>query len=233
MDETVRPIDDTARLEGFSDAIFGFAATLLVVSLEVPKDFESLAASLRGFVSFGLSFAVLVGIWTVHRAFFKRYKVADLTIVVLNTALLFVVLFYVYPLKFIARSFVARFFGVQYAGDMAPITLSNLRDMFAIYGAGWAAVFIFVALMYRHVWRKRNALGLTTEEAQCASDYFGHYIVFALIGVVSALTSLANIGVAFGAPGMMYGLMGPALTIYWKIRMKGREQTAPVAEAAG
>jgi uncharacterized membrane protein len=232
MAEPSQVPDDTARLEGFSDAIFGFAATLLVVSLEVPRDFATLAASLRGFVAFGLSFAVLVGIWTVHRAFFKRYKIADLTIVSLNTALLFVVLFYVYPLKFIARSFVARFIGAQYAGDMAPITLRDLQQMFAIYGAGWAAVFVFVGLMYFHVWRKRAALGLTDDDAQYARNYFGHYMVFAAVGVLSAITSLANVGVAFGVPGIMYGLMGPALSFYWKMRTKGRVAATPVPEAA-
>jgi hypothetical protein len=232
MAETNGPTDDTARLEGFSDAIFGFAATLLVVSLEVPRDFASLAASLRGFVAFGLSFAVLVGIWTVHRSFFKRFKVGDLTIVSLNTALLFLVLFYVYPLKFIARSFVARFIGAQYAGDMAPITLRDLQQMFAIYGAGWAAVFLFVGLMYLHVWRKRVALGLSEEDARYAGNYFGHYMVFAVVGVLSALASLANIGVAFGVPGMMYGLLGPALSTYWKFRTKDPVAATPVLEAA-
>ena len=141
-------------------------------------------------------------------------------------------LFYVYPLKFIARAFVARFIGAEYAGGMSSITLSDLQQMFAIYGAGWAAVFVCVALMYRHVWRARNTLMLSTDEARFAKDYFGHYLVFAFIGILSAATSMAGVGVAFGVPGMMYGLMGPALTIYWKWRTKGRAATAAIPEAA-
>jgi hypothetical protein len=40
---------EMSRVDGFSDVVFGFALTLLVVSLEVPKTFAELHQSLRGF----------------------------------------------------------------------------------------------------------------------------------------------------------------------------------------
>jgi hypothetical protein len=47
----------------------------------------------------------------VHRSFFRRFPLGDRMTVALNSCLLFVVLFYVYPLKFLARGLAAMFFG--------------------------------------------------------------------------------------------------------------------------
>jgi hypothetical protein len=61
---------EVTRLEGFSDAVFAFSVTLLVVSLEVPKTFDELMAAMRGFVAFGVCFAVLANVWFNHVRFF-------------------------------------------------------------------------------------------------------------------------------------------------------------------
>src|SRR6266550_5445328 len=92
---------EISRIEGLSDAVFALAVTLLVVSLEVPKTFNELAATIRGFGAFAISFTLLFMIWFNHFKFFRRYGLQDNTTVCLNGVLLFVVLFYVYPLKFL------------------------------------------------------------------------------------------------------------------------------------
>ena len=92
---------EITRLEAFCDVVFGFALTLLVVSLEVPRNYAELMAAMRGFVPFAVCFAQLVMIWRAHYIFSRRYGLEDRYIVFLNVVLLFVVLFYVYPLKFV------------------------------------------------------------------------------------------------------------------------------------
>ena len=54
---------DISRLEAFSDAVFAFALTLLVVSLDVPTSYPELMALMAGLVPFAASFALLTRIW--------------------------------------------------------------------------------------------------------------------------------------------------------------------------
>ena len=102
---------EISRIEGLSDAVFAFAITLLVVSLEVPKTFTELAATMHGFGAFLISFLLLFAVWFNQYKFFRRYGLQDTTTVVLNAALLFVVLFYVYPLKFLFSFLIDEFTG--------------------------------------------------------------------------------------------------------------------------
>ena len=92
---------EVSRIEGLSDAVFAFAITLLVVSLEVPKTFDELLATMRGFFAFAICFALLFAVWNEHYEFSRRYGLWDASTVRLNAALPFIVLLYVYPLKFL------------------------------------------------------------------------------------------------------------------------------------
>src|SRR3989339_649128 len=91
---------EPVRIEGFSDAVFAFAITLLVVSLEVPKTFSELARAMLGFFPFAACFAFIIYVWYQHYIYFRRYGLTDVYVIVLNALLLFVILFYIYPLKF-------------------------------------------------------------------------------------------------------------------------------------
>src|SRR5579884_2579161 len=83
---------DVSRIEALSDAVFGFAVTLIVVSLEVPKTFSDLQNTLvHGIIAFALSFIMLMQVWHWHYSFFRRYGLQDAQTLLLNTALLFVI----------------------------------------------------------------------------------------------------------------------------------------------
>src|SRR6058998_660094 len=113
---------EVTRLESFSDAVFGFALTLLVVSLDVPKSFDDLVTTMRGFPAFALCFLFLALIWNGHYRHCRRYGLDDGTARFLTCVMLFLVLFYVYPLKFLFNfSITALFFD----GSAQPVSMTR------------------------------------------------------------------------------------------------------------
>jgi uncharacterized membrane protein len=172
---------EVTRLEGFSDAVFAFAVTLLVVSLEVPKSFQELMDVMRGFVAFGICFALLAFTWFNHCRFFRRYGLEDGFSTFLNCLLLFFVLFYVYPLKFL-------FFG-QFDPSRTTGAV-DARTLLMIYGGGYAAIFLTLGLLYWHAWRLREALGLDEfEQLQTRRSLFENLSMVA-VGLCSAVLAL-------------------------------------------
>ncbi len=150
---------EVSRLEAFSDVVFGFAISLLVVSLEAPKSFHELQEMMAGFLPFAICFFIFVDIWFEHHDFFRRYALQDGRVIFLNTMLLFVVLFYVYPLKYVFVSFVNSLRGIH-----VGLKADDLPPLFTIYGIGVFAVFTLLALMYAHAWTKRDELELNEVE---------------------------------------------------------------------
>ncbi len=61
---------EVSRIEAFSDVIFGFAISLLVVSLEAPKTYAHMMEMLHGFLPFAICFA-FIDIWFEHHHFFR------------------------------------------------------------------------------------------------------------------------------------------------------------------
>jgi len=215
----LRRSHDISRLEAFSDAVFAFALTLLVVSLEVPKSYDELMNLMRGFPAFACCFAVLVGIWVEHNLFFRRYGLQDGYTVLLNSILLFLVMFYVYPLKFMFDSGFGQI--PLFAGQGGtPMTLSQLSRASAIYGLGWIAVFVMFGLLYRHAYRKRQELGLTPLEVFKIKTFAGHHLVSAAVGVLVVLIAMAAPrNYAFISP-MAFVVMWPAHAVYGSRRDK-------------
>ena len=93
--------NEVSRVEGFTDAVFAFAVTLLVVALEGPHTFEGLLDVLRGFPAFVLCFVLLMMFWNAHFRFHRRYGLEDTFSRIMTMAILVLVLFFVYPLKFL------------------------------------------------------------------------------------------------------------------------------------
>jgi uncharacterized membrane protein len=161
---------EISRLEGLSDAVFGFAITLLIVALEVPRTSGELLETMRGFAAFAFTFTVLYVLWYRQFIFFRRYGLEDRTTVVLNGALLFVILFFTFPLKFLFTTLMNKLLGF---GGMVRLPNGTLEKaiepghlplMLGIYGLGSMTIFGIFALFYVHAYRQRHELDLNELE---------------------------------------------------------------------
>jgi hypothetical protein len=200
---------DISRLEGFSDAVFGFALALLAVSAEPPTSYAQLMDRLYGAVSFACCFALLVWIWYEHNVFFRKFGLQDALTTAINGALLFVVLFYVYPLKFMFDSLFARFLPAPSAGGIDEMELWELGNASAIYGGGFLVLFVLFALLYWRAYSRRKDLGLTAGDVFDVKASAGHHLVSAGVGALALLVALfAPMRWVFFSP-MLFALMGP------------------------
>jgi len=201
---------EITRLEAFCDVVFGFALTLLVVSLEVPRNYVELMAAMRGFVPFAVCFAQLVMIWRGHYIFSRRYGLEDGYTVFLNVVLLFVVLFYVYPLKFV---FTMLFLELTGAALPGALDISQASVVMRIYAVGFAAVFILFMLMYGHAYRLRHELDLTPVETLETRNAVQENILLVMIAAISFFVAVRNPAWS----GWTYALIGPVLTVHGTI----------------
>jgi uncharacterized membrane protein len=192
---------EVSRVEAFSDIVFGFALTLIVVSLEVPKTFSALMEEIGGFLGFAICFAILMWIWHCHYTFFRRYDLKDGQTIVLNTILLFLVLFYVYPMKFIFE------LATGHLHDPGP---GDPATLYLIYALGFAAIFTVLLLLHVHAWRKRDELQLNEVELHDTASHMIMYGAYIAIGLMSAAIALLARKLAIlGFAGWIYFLLGP------------------------
>jgi len=171
-----------SRLDGFSDVVFGFALTLLVVSLEVPKDYTELHQLLAGFLPFAVSFLLLMLVWFAHFQFFRRFGTHDAGTLWLNGVLLFVILFYVYPLKFLFLSALS-----EHGASIE--SRAQMRELVLLFAGGFSLIYYLFSALYANGYRQRKALQLTPMELALTRTYIVEEAGTATIGVLVCLVA--------------------------------------------
>lgn len=221
--------EDVSRVEGFSDAVFAFAVTLLVVSLEVPSTFDELLETMRGFFAFAVCFALLLLVWYEHYKFFRRYGLRDSLAVHLNAVLLFLVLFYVYPLKFLFTLLTDQLLG--FGNEV--IEPSQVPLLMVIYGAGFVAVQSVFVLFYWRAYSLRVVLGLDAHESSMTREEIQGFLVNVSVGLASIFIAVLGGEDAVSWAGLVYILIFPLQTLNSHvIRSRRAKSSNPQGSAA-
>ena len=191
-----RSLMNLARLEAFSDGVFAFAATLLVIEFKVPdlhhataqQAMAALGSLGRPFLAYATSFFVIGVIWLNHHPIFKELESVDRWTVVLNLIVLGTVAFLPFPTSLIAEY-----------GELAPIV--------AFYGCAQAALGVAFLTLWIYV-EERYRIDESTghlSRAMLASRLWGAaYPVSSLIAAALAFVNPSISIVIYAAVPVAY-----------------------------
>lgn len=226
---------DNTRVEALSDGVFALAIAMLLISSEVPNTFEELKVFLKNFFPFAATITILTLMWYQHYVFFVRYGLKDAMIVAINTLLLFLVLFFVYPLKFLFQVlfdlYSALIMNDQQALEILFSEVIRAEDaptLMIIYGAGSALVFLTMAWMYYVALKRRIYLELSPIEVFDTRSNILTNLCMASIPFVSALIALFGIGGGgsrtFSIAGLFYMSYIVVMPVYGFMRGRARKK---------
>ncbi|XLS27415.1 TMEM175 family protein [Flavobacteriaceae bacterium M23B6Z8] len=225
----------SSRLENLTDTVFGFSITLLVIASEVPRSYTELQASMYSFIGFIFCILLLLGIWNNHRNFFLHYGLIDTTNKILNFLFLFVLLFYIYPLKFLFSYLgTAIYARIKLAvGDKSEalrlaldkLAESNMNqeqwaDIMIRFGLGLLLIYFIFWFMHKNALRKRKILALTKREVFITRSFLQSYVILMAIAFLSMLVVIIFGGRYAAISGYVYLLVPILLPLQARYRKK-------------
>lgn len=206
------------RIEVFIDAAFAFAVTMLVISFDrIPQSFDEIVVAIKGIPGFIVAVIQLVWIWHAHSQWSERYGLRDAKTVALSTALLIVVLIYIYPMRIMLTGMFSWLSGGYLPSNFRLESVEELASMFVFLGCGFVAFCVVFLLMYRHAIVRKVELKLSQFEIYTTETSALVWSGSAVIGVISIVFALTFPPDLLPLAGFGYALMGawiPLATMY-------------------
>lgn len=169
IESRIDSLIDQSRVANFSDGVFAFAATLLVVKLDLPQVFATqagvhlsdlIATMWPEYLANIISFLVIGYYWLNHHAIFSMVKRYNITVVWLNIAFLITLSFIPFP--------------VDVYGDFP-----NVPWVVVFYSGSLAIVGYFLTILWMYASHKHRLISQTM-----SSREINYYTVRNLIAPV-------------------------------------------------
>jgi hypothetical protein len=185
------------RIEALSDAVFAFSVSLLVVSLEVPQTFTELKIIVQGAIPFFATVALLFLFWYMQYIFFRRYGLNDLTTILLNLAYLAIILFYVYPLKFLFSVLLTSWTGINLfpkatAKGLVILTNQDFPQLIILFSTGYFFIWMLIYFMHKRAIHYSKKLELNLFEILFTLKEKRGALWNALIGLAAIIMALVS-----------------------------------------
>lgn len=229
---------EMTRIETFTDAAFAFAMTLLVISLDPPASFVDLRAVMMDIPIFVLSATLLMVFWWGHHEWSRRFGLDDGPTIVLSCLLVFTVLVYVYPLRFmfgLMMAWIGQLSGVQVgSGSISVTSAREVQHLFAIYGFGFMAMSLSLLLLNLHAWRQRYELKLDRVETVLTRGAIGVWSILLSAGALSTTLAFVLPPRFVGMEGWAYSLLPIIMPLYGRrVGRQARDAAGQTEGAAG
>lgn len=216
--------DSGARINNMTDAVFGIAITLLIFNQENPNSFESLLRFTQTLPALLLSIGFIILIWREHVSFSRVYSFQDTWLMVLNTCFIGLVIFYVYPLRFLTVFLTNFFFGSEVAIDL---NASDVPKLMIYYGLIVAALYCILYLLHFRAARLKESFELNAFEQFYTRYQMKRMFIMLSVPLASVIVaaSLQNYSPALAGilGGLCYNLYIPAMMI-WSRRFKAKSE---------
>ncbi|MEZ4827834.1 MAG: TMEM175 family protein [Bacteroidia bacterium] len=154
--------ENPSRLDNLTDSVFGIAITLLIFNLANPNSFADLLLFTKTLPAFLISISFLVVIWNEHLWFSEVYGLEDTLLAILNTLFIALIIFYVYPLRFLTLFLTNFFFGTNIEVN---IMFDEVPNLMIYYGLVAFALYFTMYLLYARAYKIREKLAFNDFEA--------------------------------------------------------------------
>jgi uncharacterized membrane protein len=191
-------VNESARVEAFSDGVIAIAITLLVLEIRVPEVEGGLGHALArqwpSYAAYALTFLVIGIMWINHHAMFEQIVRIDRGLMLLNIMLLMGIAFLPFPTALVAR--------YLREGNDGRVATAVYALTMVLIGCGYLALWSYLERHPRLLRPDFGAAGARQvfRRTLVGPSLYGVSFLVALVAPVAALVVWAGLAVYFMFP---------------------------------